>query len=128
MVVEKSAPEPQLAGPVESTGTPELQDEPLPTADLPDETIPMVEIEKEAKAIADLYAEADLDPVDEEEGPFAEDGPRPNVEVAPKAKAVLLTVDEARAKIAPETLEMLKEKFNGSILGTRHLDDRDSLF
>lgn len=40
----------------------------------------------------------------------------------------LLSIEEAREKISPEILEVLNNKFKGSLTQTRHLDERDQIF
>lgn len=40
----------------------------------------------------------------------------------------LLTVEEAQAKLSPEILKVLAEKFKGSLTQVRHKDERDQIF
>lgn len=40
----------------------------------------------------------------------------------------LLSVEDAQAKLSPEILKALAEKFKGSLTQTRHLDERDQIF
>ena len=40
----------------------------------------------------------------------------------------LLSIEEAEAKLSPEILKILREKFKGSLTQTRHLDDKDQIF
>jgi len=40
----------------------------------------------------------------------------------------LMTLEEAQAKLDPETLKVLAAKFKGSLTQMRHLDDKDMLF
>lgn len=54
-------------------------------------------------------------------------------EAAPSAKGgqdkpSLLSVDEARAKLSPEILKALADKFKGSLTQTRQIDERDQIF
>jgi hypothetical protein len=44
-----------------------------------------------------------------------------------KGKA-LLSVDEAQAKLGPDILKALGDKFKGSLTQVRHLDERDQIF
>lgn len=44
------------------------------------------------------------------------------------AVTALLSIEEAREKIGPEILEVLNNKFKGSLTQTRHLDERDQIF
>jgi hypothetical protein len=40
----------------------------------------------------------------------------------------LMTVEDAQAKLSPEILKALAEKFKGSLTGTRQVDERDQIF
>ncbi len=40
----------------------------------------------------------------------------------------LLTIEEAQAKLSPEILKVLSEKFKGSLTQTRQIDERDQIF
>ncbi len=44
-----------------------------------------------------------------------------------KGKA-LLSVEQAQAKLSPEILKVLAEKFKGSLTQVRHPDERDQIF
>ena len=41
---------------------------------------------------------------------------------------VLLSVEQAQAKLSPEILKVLAEKFKGSLTQVRHPDERDQIF
>ncbi|TVP75194.1 MAG: hypothetical protein EA353_14405 [Puniceicoccaceae bacterium] len=40
----------------------------------------------------------------------------------------LLSLEEAQAKLPPEVLQVLAEKFKGSLTQVRHRDERDQIF
>lgn len=40
----------------------------------------------------------------------------------------LLSLEEAQAKLSPEILDVLADKFKGSPVKVRHIDERDQLF
>lgn len=104
------------------------EEESVPEVDKP-ETVPMAVIEAEAEAIAALYAESEADMEEDGEAGEFDDLPSAAQERAiPKAKTALLSLEAASSKIDPKALEMLKEKFNGTPLSVRHLEDRDTLF
>lgn len=44
-----------------------------------------------------------------------------------KGKA-LMRVEDAQAKLSPDILEALADKFKGSLTQMRHLDERDQIF
>ena len=46
----------------------------------------------------------------------------------PAKDEALISLDHARAALAPEILRVLDEKFNGSLTQIRQVDDRDQIF
>ena len=40
----------------------------------------------------------------------------------------LISVEDAQAKLSPNILEVLSEKFKGSLTQVRHKDERDQIF
>ena len=40
----------------------------------------------------------------------------------------LISVEDARAKLSPNILKVLSEKFKGSLTEVRHKDERDQIF
>ena len=40
----------------------------------------------------------------------------------------LITLEDAQAKLSPNILKVLSEKFKGSLTEVRHIDERDQIF
>lgn len=54
-----------------------------------------------------------------------------NESASPKGVAKgepLISLEEAQAKLSPEILKVLAEKFKGSLTQVRHRDERDQIF
>ena len=73
--------------------------------------------------------EAGIELIQQLEEPPATSAPLPeSTPPEPIPKPLKLTVDEAAHRLGPKVLQVLEEKFNGSLVEVRSPDERDVFF
>jgi hypothetical protein len=73
--------------------------------------------------------EAGAELIQQLEEPSATSAPLPESTVpGPIPEPLKLTVDEAAQRLGPKVLQVLEEKFNGSLVEVRSPDERDLFF